>query len=71
MMDDGVSRLLESLRAEEKRGDLCNLTDAYVRIRVGGLLVNNILSEPRLIMQDPRFNLPPKITNRDSRVNLL
>ena len=28
MMDDGVSRLREFIRAEDKRGDLCNLTDA-------------------------------------------
>jgi len=28
MIDDGVGRLLEFLRAEEKRGVLCNLTDA-------------------------------------------
>lgn len=27
MMDDGESGLLEFLRAEEKRGHLCNLTD--------------------------------------------
>jgi len=29
MMDDGVSRLQEFLRVEEKRGDLCNLTDPW------------------------------------------
>ena len=29
MMEDGVGRLLEFLRAAEKRGDLCNLTDAW------------------------------------------
>ena len=28
MMDDGESRLQEFLRAEEKRGPLCNLMDA-------------------------------------------
>ena len=28
MMGDGVSRLQEFIKAEEKRGDLCNLTDA-------------------------------------------
>jgi len=28
MMDDGEIRLQEFLRAEEKRGHLCNLTDA-------------------------------------------
>ena len=28
-MDDGVGRLLEFLRADEKRGLLCNLTDAW------------------------------------------
>jgi len=28
MMNDGVSRLLEFLRAEEGRGYLCSLTDA-------------------------------------------
>ena len=27
-MDDGESRLQEFIRAEQKRGDLCNLTDA-------------------------------------------
>jgi len=28
MMDDGVSRILEFLRAEAKRGHLCNLAKA-------------------------------------------
>ena len=34
--------------------------------------MNNILSKHRLIIQDPKFNLPLKITiSGDSRVNLL
>ena len=34
-------------------------------------MANNIVFKPRLIMQDPKFNLPPGMTNWDSRVNLL
>ena len=57
MMDDGESRLLlvEFLRAEEKRGDLCNLTDPSGPPNQSPRLV---LIMPWLCQQHQEQNMP-------------